>query len=409
MVLAAGFVIMLTGYAMRNTFTVFYPAIVQDFGWTRGGTAVMYSLTLLCYGCVAPVAGGLIDRFNPKHILAAGGVIVGSGIALCSLATSMWHFYLLYGVLVAVGLSLIGVTPLSTIITNWFPRQRGFVFGLLGAGFGVSLITAPAFQYLITRFGWQTAYVIIGAAAGVITVPLVLLFIRRTSSHGTAGADAPPPPAAARPAGEEAVTAQGDTHWTVRTALRTNAFRILLVISFFNMGLGPNTIFAHQVYFLQDLGYTPMAAATVFSLFGVFFTAGNLCSFLSDRFGRTYVFVGGSLLASAGVALLLLSQASVSITSAVVFAACAGFGMGIAPMTGYAAVADRFHGRHYGSIQGTIILAASLGGAIGPWLAGVLHDISGTYWSALLIVVCALMTGSLLMWLIRPRKGEVPA
>lgn len=185
MVLAAGFVIMLTGYAMRNTFTVFYPAIVQDFGWTRGGTAVMYSLTLLCYGCVAPVAGGLIDRFNPKHILAAGGVIVGSGIALCSLASSMWHFYLLYGVLVAVGLSLIGVTPLSTIITNWFPRQRGFVFGLLGAGFGVSLITAPAFQYLITRFGWQTAYVIIGAAAGVITVPLVLLFIRRTSSHGT--------------------------------------------------------------------------------------------------------------------------------------------------------------------------------------------------------------------------------
>ncbi|MBN1855919.1 MAG: MFS transporter [Dehalococcoidia bacterium] len=408
LVLAAAFIVMLLGYAMRNTFTVFYPVIVQDFGWTRGVTAIMYSLTLLSYGFVAPVAGGLVDRFNPKFTLAAGSLIVGSGIALCSMATEVWHFYLLYGVVVAIGLSFIGVTPLSAIITNWFPKRKGFVFGLLGAGFGVSLVSAPVFQYLISRFGWQTAYVIIGAAATIIIMPLVLLFIRRMPTVESAGTVAVDPLGSLSAGDSYSAAAHISTDWTVRKALTTRTFRTFLTISFCNMGLAPQIVLAHQVYFLQDLGYTPMSAATVFGVFGMFFATGNVCSFLSDRFGRTHIFIGGGVLASIGVILLILFQNSPGVTIAIVFAVCAGFGLGIAPMTGYAAVADRFHGRHYGSIQGTMILAASLGGAIGPWLGGMLHDTSGNYQGALTIVVCVLLTGNLLMWLIRPGKGDVP-
>ncbi len=104
--LAAGFTIILVGYAMRNTFSVFYPVIVSDFGWSRGGTALMYSFTILAYGLFAPVAGGLADRFQPRYVLATGGVIVGAGIALCSTSTSIWHFYIVYGIIVAIGTSL---------------------------------------------------------------------------------------------------------------------------------------------------------------------------------------------------------------------------------------------------------------------------------------------------------------
>ncbi len=408
-VLGAGFIVMLLGYAMRNTFTVFYPVIVQDFGWTRGTTAIMYSLTLLCYGFVAPAVGGLVDRFNPKFILAAGGLIVGSGIALCSFATQIWHFYLLYGVMVAVGLSLIGVTPLSAIITNWFPRRRGFVFGLLGAGFGVSLISAPVFQYLISSFGWQTAYVILGAAAVVIIVPLCLAFMRRNPNRRV--------PPNAEPAGGDGpeLTLQQDQpdisahDWTLRAALQTNTFRIFLIISFFSIGLGPQIVLAHQVYILQDMGHTPMAAATMFSVFGASFVAGNVSSFFSDRVGRTFIFMGGCLVTTTGVVLLLLSQNNPGVVTPIMFAICAGYGLGLAPPTCYAAVADRYHGKHYGSIQGTMILACSLGGAIGPWIAGVLHDMSGNYQSALAIVVCVLAAGVVLMWLIRPGRGGVNA
>ena len=408
-VLAVGFTVMLLGYAARNSFTVFYPVIVQDFGWTRGITAVMFSLTLLCYGLIAPVAGGLIDRFNPKFILGAGGLVVGSGLALCSFATETWHFYLLYGVMVAVGLSLIGMTPLSTIITNWFPQRRGFVFGLLGAGFGASLVSAPVFQYLISRFGWQMAYVIIGSATVAIIVPLVLLFVKRNPAHGSLAAPIVDLPATSVIGGAQPHAPQVDKQWTVRDALRTNTFRIFLIISFCNMGVAQQMIIAHEVYFLQDMGHTPMVAATVFSVFGVSLAAGNVLSFLSDRVGRTHIFIGGCLLSAAAVVLLLLSRDNAGVVIPIVFAICAGFGLGITPPTCFAAVADRFHGRHYGSIQGTVILACSVGGAIGPWVGGVLHDVSGSYQSALAIVVCFLLTGALLMWLIRPGRGDVHA
>ncbi len=408
-VLAVGFTIMLLGYAVRNSFTVFYPVIVQDFGWTRGITAIMFSLTLLCYGFVAPVAGGLVDRFNPKFILAAGGLIVGSGIALCSFATQTWHFFLLYGVMGAVGLSLIGMTPLSTIITDWFPHRRGLVFGLLGAGFGASLVSASVFQHLISSFGWQMAYVIIGSATMAIIVPLVLLFMKRKPANGSLKAPIVDLPGTSAVSGTPPQAPQVDTHWTVRDALRTNTFRIFLIISFCNMGMAQQTIIAHQVYLLQDIGYTPMAAATLFSVFGVSLAAGNLSSFLSDRVGRTYIFIGGCLLSAASVVLFMLSQNNPSVVISIVFAICAGYGLGITPPTCFAAVADRFHGRHYGSIQGTIILACSVGGAIGPWVGGVLHDVSGNYQSTLTIVVCFLMIGALLMWLIRPGRGDVHA
>jgi MFS family permease len=191
--------------------------------------------------------------------------------------------------------------------------------------------------------------------------------------------------------------------------LQTNTFRIFLIISFFSIGLGPQIILAHQVYILQDMGYTPMAAATMFRVFGVSFIAGNVSSFFSDRVGRTYIFMGGCLVTTTGVVFLMLSQNNASVVTPIVFAICTGYGLGLAPPTCYAAVADRYHGRHYGSIQGTMIMAFSLGGAIGPWIAGVLHDMSGNYQSALVIVVCVLVTGVLLMWLIRPGRGDVHA
>lgn len=402
-VLGAGFVVIALGYAMRNTFTVFYPVLVNDFGWTRGVTAVMFSITLLAYGFVAPAAGGLVDRINPKLVLATGGLLVGAGIALCSMATQTWHFYLLYGVLVAVGLSLIGVAPLSTIVADWFPRRRALVFSLLIAGFGVSLVTAPAFQALISRYGWQNAYVIIGVTAAAIIVPLVLLFIRRNR------------PAALQ---EEA---PGNAHdsttspqhvsrgWTLRAALSTRAFHMFLVISFCNMGFAQQFSIAHSVYILQDMGYAPMTAANVFSTFGIAFAVGTLASALSDRFGRTPVFLSGCLLMTAGIVLLVVAGHLGSVAVALIFCISAGFGLGITPPTAFAAAADRFHGRNYGSIQGTLILFCSLGGALGPWIGGALHDISGSYHLALLTVIVVLLLSALLMWRVQNERGETRA
>lgn len=408
-VLASGFTIMLVGYAMRNTFSVFYPVIVSDFGWTRGGTALMYSLTLLSYGLFAPIAGRLADRFHPKYVLATGGLLVGGGIALCSMANSVWYFYIVYGMVVAIGLSLIGITPLISVLSHWFGSKRGgMLFGLLGAGFGVSLVSAPLFQWLISQHGWRISYLQIGLAAIAIIVPLSLFLMRRSPQQqslldqqkGNRGGSVP----AENPS---ANTNAGVHQWTVREAMNTWAFRFFLIAGFCNMGFSQQVTIAHQVYLLQDVGYDPMTAASMFSVFGVAFAAGNVSGLLSDRFGRVPFFVAGSLSIALSIMLLNLAPDPTSTLIPIVFASGTGWGLGVTPPAMFAAVADRFHGRNYGAIHGTLILAISIGGAVGPWLGGVLHDISGSYNTAFLIVQAVLVTG-IVMVLLATRSSAMP-
>jgi sugar phosphate permease len=112
-VLARVLVILVLGYSVRNTFSVFYPTIGKEFSWPRANTALMFSIPVNVYGLIAPVAGGLIDGFGPRLVVPVGAVVMGVGFALCGLANTQWQFYLFYGVITALCLSLVGWAPLS--------------------------------------------------------------------------------------------------------------------------------------------------------------------------------------------------------------------------------------------------------------------------------------------------------
>ena len=71
-VLAVSFVAMTLGYGARNSFSVFYVVILDEFGWSRASTAVIFSVNAVVYGITAPLAGALVDRFGPKRVLSTG-------------------------------------------------------------------------------------------------------------------------------------------------------------------------------------------------------------------------------------------------------------------------------------------------------------------------------------------------
>ncbi len=147
--------------------------------------------------------------------------------------------------LAAVGVSFVGVTPLGAIVTPWFPQHRGMVFGVLAAGFGVSLVSASVVQYLISTYGWQNAYFITGLSFIAVMAPLVLLFIRRAP-----GFHLEPKPAQ-EASGTEAHSEQGwhAAAWTLRRAVRVPQFWMLWFAGFFQVGVAEKIAIAHQVYF----------------------------------------------------------------------------------------------------------------------------------------------------------------
>ncbi len=403
-VLAVAFLVMAFGFALRNSFSVFYPAIVEDFGWARGSTAMMFSLSILVYGLFSPVVGGLIDRFRPQFLVAGGVLLLGGGFALCGLGTAEWHFYLLFGLVAALGVSLVGVTPLGAIVTPWFPQHRGMVFGVLAAGFGVSLVSASVVQYLISTHGWQNAYFMTGLSFILVMLPLVLLFIRRAPRMQTAPKQ--------EGATQDSVLRHGwhATEWTLRRAVRTPQFWMLWLAGFFQVGVAEKIAIAHQVYFFRDAGYSPMAAAAVYSVFGAAFVVGNLVSSASDRLGRERVYLPACALSVAATLLLFFVRDASQPWMAYLFAVAFGLSIGVLPPVLFATVADLFHGRAYGAIQGSIMVGVSLGGAISPWLSGYLFDVTGSYRLMLYILLGALIACGFLLRAAAPSSlSPVPA
>jgi MFS family permease len=411
-VLGVAVITVVIGYAIRNSFAVFYPTIVEEFGWERGSTALMFSIAFLIYGLMSPLAGTLVDRFKPRLVLPLGGLIAGVGVALCSLATAQWQFFLFYGGIAAIGLSLAGWSPLTTILSKWFVKKRGLAIGILGAGFGGSLISAPIAQFLISSFGWEKAYIIVGIFPIAIIVPLCSLLIRRSPQEKGLLPDGAP----RKPQPQDSVEPQigedrwATTTWTLSRAMKTYQFWLLFLVAFFLLGLTEQIAIAHQFYFFRDVGYEPKTAANIYSVFGILFIIGTLCSSLSDRFGREKVFIPSCLLSAGAISLLFLIRDASHLWMPVLFAVCFGLGVGAAGPVLYSAAADLFQGRHFGSILGTITFGFSLGGAIGPPLAGFIHDRTNSYFIAFLIILGALISAALLMWLIAPCKiTPVPA
>jgi MFS family permease len=391
-VFGAGLLTVIGTYALRNVFSVFYPAIVGEFGWERGATAVMFSLNVLVYGLFSPFAGRLVDRSGARLILPLGAALAGAAIALCALANEPWQFYLGYGVACAAGMGLMGWTPVAALMVGWFRERRGLVFGLLLSGFGLSLVLSSAVQPLITGLGWRGALAVIGGVVALVVAPICAVLVRNPPGQGEGSGQ----------------TGTADTGWTVGRALRDWRFWGLFFASFFLTGCAEQVAIAHQVYIFRGGGYTPEQAALFFALFGGGFVGGNFLGFLSDRWGRAKLFVPACLLAALATGGLLMAEAgAIPLGLAVFFVLGSGLGFGLAVPLLPAAAADTFQGRHYGAIQGLINLGFALGGAASPWLAGYLYDTSGSYRSSEVLMVISLVIAAG-MFLMGRTKRDLP-
>ncbi len=131
---AVTFACFAVGYTTYHSFSIFYVAILEEFGWPRAATAVTLSLYSIVYGLNSPVAGALVDRFGPRRVLPLGALALGAGLLLITRMSELWQFYLLFGLVVGVGLSSFATVPTMTVLNNWFVKKRGTAAGLSPSG-----------------------------------------------------------------------------------------------------------------------------------------------------------------------------------------------------------------------------------------------------------------------------------
>src|SRR5437762_2856193 len=156
------------------SFPIFFVALLEDFGWSRGATAAAFSISAVVQGVCSPLVGMLVDRLGPRRVMLGGAFVLGIACVLSSLVGSLWSLYLTTGVLAAMGVCAVSWVPCGTLIARWFTERRGSMMGLAFSGMGAGvLVVGPLAQWLLIGYGWRAACLVLGLGALVVPVPLV--------------------------------------------------------------------------------------------------------------------------------------------------------------------------------------------------------------------------------------------
>ena len=407
-VVAVAFVTMGIGVNARTAFSLLYPPVLAEFGWSRGATAATFSVGFFASAVMSPFIGMAMDRFGPRLVFPVGGLMVAGGFMAATLTTQPWHLFATLGLFVVGGSVLIAFVGHSAFLPNWFVRRRGLAIGIAFSGIGVfSLIAMPWVQHVIEVDGWRTACWLLAAVVLVVVLPLNLIFQRRRPEDLDLWPDgdaAPVATAGGQLASNVVDPAWVAVEWTLRRAMGTARFWWLALANFMGL-IAYYTILVHQTRFLIDVGFDGETAALALGLVGTFGVASLMgLGALSDRWGREVVWtiaMAGYVMCY-GLSLALEAAPSWALMAAMVIAQGL-IGQGMA--TCFASMpADLFQGPNFGKIFGVLSLAATSGGAAGPWLAGALYDNFGSYQPAFAFCVGAALMAIFCGWMAAPRK-----
>jgi sugar phosphate permease len=391
-------------YGIRHSFGAFFPPILDDYGWTRGSTALMFSINVLLYGIIAPIAGSLVNYLKPRLMLSLGILIMGISTAACALANELWLFYLLFGVLLSLGTAFAGGPVLVPVVSKSFTRGRGAALGIVIAGGALSFSMVIYAEHLVAAFDWRLAFVLLAGTAIGICIPLMLIFFRgqpkRQSESAIETNEVSQNP-------EESVTASSaHGKLSLIQILKDHRLWLIALAYMLYMGIANYLVVAHQVVFLMDLGYDSRFAASIAGTVGIFAALGALSGFLSDRVGREKTFTGCCVSSIISLLIFLSLKDASNPWALYVFVFIFGFPMGLFSPTLIAGAADLFYGKHFGTVNGILLAGFGLGGAIGPWLGGYIFDVTGGYSLAFIICIAVYTVACISFWIAAPRRAK---
>jgi len=332
--------------------------------------------------------------------------VMAAGLMLAPLVSRPWHLYATLGVLVGGGANCLGYTGQSLFLPYWFVRRRGLALSLAFSGVGVgSIVLLPWLQALIARAGWRAACWALAFLVLGVLAPLNLVLKRRPEDLGLQpDGDVAPPGTAAATRTNVVDAAWAAVDWTLARAIRTSRFWWIAVGYFFGL-FAWYAVQVHQTKYLVEVGFSATHAGWALGLVSLFGVPGQIVlGHLSDRIGREWVWTVGSLgFVLCLLALLALRHAPTAPLLYFMVASQGMLGYGLTSVIG-AIPAEIFEGRHYGSVFGTLMLTAIGGGAAGPWVAGALYDVTGSYTPAFSIAIAGSVLSALAIWLAAPRK-----
>jgi MFS family permease len=353
--LAAAMVIV--GIAMGALFSlgVFLAPIQASTAWSRTDISVVALLAWITLGIGSFAWGTLTDRTGPRVVMLVGGVLLGLGLVLASRATDVWLFGAFYGGVVGLAAGAF-YTPLTTVISAAFGRNRGLALALVSAGAGLgNFAIAPLVRTLISAYDWRTAMMLLGDLSWLITLPLALMVRAARVDRAAALADGDPGLAA---------------------IARSPQFWLIAFVHFACCVAHSGPIF-HMVANATDHGVGAMNAAVVFGVAGLASIVGRIAAgLIADRIGAKRTLIAALALQAPAILLYVAVRGTGSFyLLGIVFGVAYG---GVMPL--YALLTRQYFGqRAMGGAYGAIYMLQAIGMGLGTFGGGWLYDRLGDY------------------------------
>jgi len=391
----------LSSAPLFHAMTVWSVALEAHFGWSRTQLSMAFAFTRIEGGIMGPIEGYLTDRVGPKRMVFIGLVVLAIGFLFFWQVKHLWMFYLAF-VIMSLGHSLCGWVPVTTLLNNWFIRNRAKAMGWsntfsrLGA-----LILVPAIAWAINpdkdRLGWDVTALALGIFSFLVAVPMYKVIRNRPEEYNLLPDGLMPLEVEtsrnSQDSGKEVsqIEVQQDTQdLTTAQALKTVAFWLI------SIGHGLTSmviiaIMAHLGLFMSDNGFDIQTTAWVVSVYTfvamVFPVVGG---YVGDRIPiRIAIFVFTSIQAFSVVILTFATTLPLLYAFAVLFGI--GFG-GRSPLT-TAIRGDYFGRRSFGKILGISTVPLNILLLVAAPFAGYMYDTTGSYTSAFLILAALSFVG----------------
>ena len=370
-----------------ETFAVFYGPLLDDLGWGRAATASLYSAFMIALGCSGPVIGAMFDRYGPRLIYVSGLIAYGSGFLIASQMETIWQGWIGLGLLGGYGAAATGMTPATGILSRWFDRNMAFAISFAYSGFAFgSVILAPLSGWMIQEGGWRWTYQVLGIgllALGVVTTLLPWPRIAR-------GVKPALPPRSLLP---DMRVFRGSGFWG-------------LFFIFYLTSVTTYVVQVQSVVYLEEAGYPRLTATFVFGINSALSVIGIVgAGWLADRIGQRRTATIGYAMTITGITALLALGGGPNPLFLGIFLLGFGGAMGSRGPVVSSLTARLFEGQ-VGAVFGLITIGLGLGGATGAWLAGFLHDLTGSYTPSLTVAATASMIGIVLFWTVPDLAGR---
>lgn len=382
------------------TLSVFIVPMTTEFGWSRAEISGAVSLGGVLAALVSPWVGALIDRSGARFVISVSTLLIAVTIGSLALAQSLLWFYLAF----TLGRMLFA-SPFelatSGAVANWFVRRRALAMAWLTVATGLSLAAMPLLaQVAIDAKGWRAGWITIAiAVTAVALLPNALLMVRRPEDVGlrtdgdgiTAGSAF----------GSRTPDHSEERRFTRAMALRTPALWLLMLYTalIFPVQAG---VSLHQAPHLIERGIDATTAAAIVGTFAAAAAASSLLfGWLGGRWPVRFGLALAAGVTTAGSLVMLeVNSVAEGYYAALLFGSGIGGVLTLVPV----AFAEYFGRLSYGAIRGLALPVQVVGQAAGPILAGILHDLGGSYVTSLSTFTWLATGATVLVLLATPPK-----